>query len=59
MTKERPTHICSLEIDPRDPSAIIQSQADRIAELEEAINVALHFHQVTHIHAALRQVVKL
>lgn len=31
----KPTHLCQLEIDPRDPSAIIQAQADKIAELEE------------------------
>lgn len=37
MTKERPTHLCQLVIDPRDPSAIIQAQADKIEFLEGII----------------------
>ena len=38
MPKERPTHLCSLEIDPRDPSAIIQAQADQIEKLKEDLH---------------------
>jgi hypothetical protein len=30
--------IRTLEIDPRDPSAIIQAQADQIAELKESLS---------------------
>lgn len=44
MPKPKPTHLCQLAIDPRDPSAIIQAQDDRIAELELALGMAQSAH---------------
>jgi len=43
-----PVFICGIEPDPRDPSAIIQAQADRIEDLEEQVRLGCHVVGAAH-----------
>ena len=36
--KNKPVHVCTLEIDPRDPSAIIQALTEERDNLLETVN---------------------
>ena len=49
----KPTHVCFLKIDPRDPSAIIQALTDERDEFKLALNNIYHAFESGESHAVV------